>query len=111
VKTASRIDVPRPGASPQAGTVMVAGVAWATHRGVAGVEVQVDNGAWVTADLATADTPDTWRQWSYLWPATKGQHTLAVRATDGTGTLQTPIVQDVIPNGATGYHTVQVAVG
>jgi DMSO/TMAO reductase YedYZ molybdopterin-dependent catalytic subunit len=111
VKTASRIDVPGTGATLQAGTVVVAGVAWATHRGVAGVEVQVDKGAWVTADLATADTPDTWRQWSYAWHATPGQHTLTVRCTDGTGTLQTPVVQDTLPDGATGYHSIQVTIG
>lgn len=111
VKTASRIDVPLPGASPKAGTVMVAGVAWATHRGVAGVEVKVDNGPWGPADLAASDTPDTWRQWTYAWQATTGQHRLTVRCTDGTGTLQTAVVRDVIPDGATGYHSIQVAVG
>jgi len=110
VKTASRIDVPQSGATVPAGTVVVAGVAWATHRGVDAVEVQVDNGPWVPAVLATSDTPDTWRMWSYAWPATSGQHTLTVRCTDGTGTLQTPVVQDVIPNGASGYHSIQVQV-
>ncbi|ACU72433.1 oxidoreductase molybdopterin binding [Catenulispora acidiphila DSM 44928] len=111
VKTASRIDVPGTGASLTAGTIVVAGVAWATHRGVAGVEVQVDKGPWVTANLATADTPDTWRQWSYPWQATKGSHTLTVRCTDGTGTLETPVIQDTLPDGATGYHSIQVTVG
>ncbi|MBS2551107.1 molybdopterin-dependent oxidoreductase [Catenulispora sp. NL8] len=111
VKTASRIDVPGTGASLQAGTVVVAGVAWATHRGVAGVEVQVDKGPWVTAELAASDTPDTWRQWSYAWHATAGQHTLTVRCTDGTGTLQTPVIQDTLPDGATGYHSIQVTIG
>ncbi|WP_194918273.1 molybdopterin-dependent oxidoreductase [Catenulispora rubra] len=110
VKTASRIDVPGTGATLSAGTIAVAGVAWATHRGVAGVEVQVDKGPWVTADLATADTPDTWRQWSYPWHATPGQHTLTVRCTDGTGTLQTPVIQDTLPDGATGYHSIQVTI-
>ncbi|MEZ0111113.1 DMSO/TMAO reductase YedYZ molybdopterin-dependent catalytic subunit [Catenulispora sp. EB89] len=110
VKTASRIDVPGTGATLAAGTIAVAGVAWATHRGVAGVEVQVDKGPWVTADLAAADTPDTWRQWSYPWHATPGRHTLTVRCTDGTGTLQTPVVQDTLPDGATGYHSIQVTI-
>jgi DMSO/TMAO reductase YedYZ molybdopterin-dependent catalytic subunit len=111
VKTASRIDVPQDGASVNAGTVIVAGVAWATHRGVDAVEVQVDTGPWVPAVLATSDTPDTWRQWSYAWPATSGNHTLSVRCTDGTGTLQTAVVQGVIPNGASGYDSIDVTVG
>jgi DMSO/TMAO reductase YedYZ molybdopterin-dependent catalytic subunit len=110
VKTASRIDVPQSGATVSAGTVMVAGVAWATHRGVDGVEVQIDNGPWVPATLATSDTPDTWRMWSYAWSATKGQHNITVRCTDGTGTLQTAVVQDVLPNGSTGYHQIGVTV-
>jgi DMSO/TMAO reductase YedYZ molybdopterin-dependent catalytic subunit len=111
VKTSSRIDVPGSGASVQEGTVVVAGTAWATHRGIAGVELQVDNGPWVETTLATADTPDTWRQWSYAWTgATKGSHTLTVRATDGTGAVQTSAIQDVAPNGATGYHQISVQV-
>ncbi|WP_173963497.1 molybdopterin-dependent oxidoreductase [Streptomyces malaysiensis] len=111
VKTSSRIDVPASGATVPAGTVVLAGTAWATHRGIAAVEVQIDNGAWREATLAAADTPDTWRQWSYRWAnASKGSHKVKVRATDGTGAVQTSAVQGVVPNGATGYHTITVQV-
>ncbi|MBM9503283.1 molybdopterin-dependent oxidoreductase [Actinacidiphila acididurans] len=111
VKTASRIDVPASGAKVPAGTVVLAGTAWATHRGVNAVEVQIDNGAWREATLAASDTPDTWRQWSYQWAnAPKGSHKVRVRATDGTGTVQTSVVQGVVPNGSTGYHTITVQV-
>ena len=111
VKTASRIDVPQNGATVSAGTVVIAGTAWATHRGIAAVEVQVDNGAWQEAVLATADTPDTWRQWSYQWSnAASGSHTVKVRATDGSGAVQTSAIQDVVPDGSTGYHTISVQV-
>ncbi|MFE0420095.1 molybdopterin-dependent oxidoreductase [Streptomyces tendae] len=111
VKTASRIEVPKTGAKVPAGTVVLAGTAWATHRGVAAVEVQIDDGAWQEAKLATADTPDTWRQWSYEWAnASKGSHKIKVRATDGTGDLQTSAVQGVVPNGSTGYHGITVEV-
>jgi DMSO/TMAO reductase YedYZ molybdopterin-dependent catalytic subunit len=111
VKTASRIDVPSSGASVPAGTVVLAGTAWATHRGVAAVEVQIDGGPWGEATLATADTPDTWRQWSFTWQdAPRGPHSVAVRATDGTGAIQTSAVQDVVPDGATGYHRITVNV-
>ncbi len=110
VKTASRIDVPRSGAAVPAGTVVLAGTAWATHRGVAGVEVQID-GQWHEATLAASDTPDTWRQWSYTWQnASRGSHEIAVRATDATGAVQTSAVHDVIPDGATGYHRITVNV-
>jgi DMSO/TMAO reductase YedYZ molybdopterin-dependent catalytic subunit len=111
VKTASRIDVPQGGASVSAGTVVIAGTAWATHRGIAAVELQIDGGAWRETTLATADTPDTWRQWSYQWvDAPKGSHTVQVRATDGTGTVQTSVVADVVPDGASGYHSINFQV-
>jgi hypothetical protein len=54
IKLTSRIDVPRQGQSVAAGTVTVAGVAWHQHTGIAGVEVQVDDGDWRAATLATA---------------------------------------------------------
>ncbi|MFG2944095.1 molybdopterin-dependent oxidoreductase [Streptomyces adustus] len=110
VKTESRIDTPKPFARPEAGTVMVAGVAWAQHRGVDKVEVRVDDGAWQEAHLAPEDTRDTWRQWSFPWQATPGGHTLTVRATDRTGTVQTRARTRTIPDGASGWHSVVVTV-
>jgi DMSO/TMAO reductase YedYZ molybdopterin-dependent catalytic subunit len=110
IKTESRIDTPRGGASVGAGTVPVAGVAWAQHRGIERVEVRVDDGAWQQAELGAQDTTDTWRQWVYRWAATSGTHTLQVRATDGTGQTQTAAEAPPAPNGATGYHTIQVEV-
>ncbi|MFE7354934.1 molybdopterin-dependent oxidoreductase [Streptomyces sp. NPDC057543] len=110
IKTESRIDTPRPFSSPKTGTVPVAGVAWAQHRGISRVEVRVDGGEWHTARLAAADNRDTWRQWVWEWPATAGNHTLEVRATDGTGATQTGDRVGTVPNGATGWHSVTVDV-
>jgi DMSO/TMAO reductase YedYZ molybdopterin-dependent catalytic subunit len=109
VKTESRIDTPKPGKALTAGPVVVGGVAWAQRKGIARVEVGVD-GAWHEATLATQDTIDTWRQWYYRWDATPGAHKIQVRATDQTGYTQTAVVQKTEPNGATGYHTIQVNV-
>jgi len=109
VKTESRIDTPRPGKALAAGAVVIAGVAWAQRKGIARVEVGVD-GVWQQATLATQDTIDTWRQWYYTWQATPGTHKLQVRATDQTGYTQTAVVHGAEPNGATGYHTIQVTV-
>ena len=67
IKTESRIDTPRAGANVKVGTVMVAGVAWAQHRGIERVEVRVDGGEWHEATLAMQDTTDTWRQWTWPW--------------------------------------------
>ncbi|MFG2307237.1 sulfite oxidase [Streptomyces sp. NPDC048566] len=110
IKTESRIDTPKPFARPKAGTVMVAGVAWAQHRGIDKVEVRVDDGPWEEARLAAEDSVDTWRQWSYPWKATRGGHTLTVRATDRTGTVQTAERTRTIPDGASGRHSVVVTV-
>jgi DMSO/TMAO reductase YedYZ molybdopterin-dependent catalytic subunit len=111
VRTESRIDTPREGAQVSAGVVPVAGVAWAQHRGISAVEVSVDGGPWQAARLAGEPSKDTWRLWTYPWDATPGDHTLAVRATDGTGTVQTDATADPYPSGATGHHTVDVSVG
>lgn len=110
VKTQSRIDVPHSGSSVAAGTVMVAGVAWAQHRGIQGVEVQVDDGPWEMCQIAADPSIDCWRQWAYEWPATPGTHTIQVRATDETGQTQTSRLADVVPDGATGYDRIQVSV-
>ncbi|MFD0265471.1 molybdopterin-dependent oxidoreductase [Streptomyces sp. NPDC127106] len=110
VKTQSRIDTPRAGAAPPAGRVAVAGVAWAQHRGIARVEVRVDGGPWHEVRLADADGVDTWRLWTWPWEATPGRHTLQVRATDGTGAVQTERSTPTVPDGATGLHTVTVQV-
>ncbi|MFG3497269.1 molybdopterin-dependent oxidoreductase [Streptomyces sp. NPDC047928] len=110
VKTQSRIDTPKPFARPRAGTVMVAGVAWAQHRGIDKVEIRVDDGPWRPADLAAEDTRDTWRQWSFPWKATPGNHTLTVRATDRTGRVQTERRTKTVPDGASGRHSVVVTV-
>lgn len=110
VKTQSRIDTPRPFAEVAAGRVAVAGVAWAPHRGIARVEVRVDAGPWREARLGAADGNDTWRQWVWLWEAAPGGHTLEVRATDGTGAVQTGERTGTLPDGATGWHTVTVRV-
>ncbi|MFJ3582117.1 molybdopterin-dependent oxidoreductase [Streptomyces sp. NPDC090127] len=110
VKTQSRIDTPRGLARPAAGTVMVAGVAWAQHRGISRVEVRVDDGPWREARLGTEDSRDTWRQWVHPWQAEPGRHTLTVRATDGTGATQPERRTDTMPDGAAGWHSVVVTV-
>ncbi|MFE5602104.1 sulfite oxidase [Streptomyces coelicoflavus] len=110
INTQSRIDTPKPFARPKAGTVMVAGVAWAQHRGIDKVEIRVDDGPWQEATLAAEDSRDTWRQWSYAWQATKGGHNLTVRATDRTGEVQTEKRTRTVPDGASGWHSVVVTV-
>src|SRR5579859_113142 len=108
IKTASRIDTPRDGASLSAGVVPVAGVAWAPDRGVSKVELQVDDGPWQAAELSSPISKTTWVQWLVRWQASSGQRQLRVRATGGTGTVQIETPHEPPPDGATGYHTIHV---
>ncbi|MFK3981151.1 molybdopterin-dependent oxidoreductase [Micromonospora sp. NPDC050397] len=111
IKTQSRIDTPRARNRLVAGPIIVGGVAWAQHRGVRQVEVQVDDEPWQPATLAPTVSIDTWSQWSWRWQATPGEHTLRVRATDATGATQSGQPRPVAPDGATGWHSVRVTVG
>src|ERR671920_830883 len=88
IKLASRIDVPRGTVDP--GQVVVAGVAWAQHTGV--------------AKVAAVTSTDTWRQWRHPWSATSGTHQIKVGATDADGNLQVADEAPPAPNGSTGYH-------
>ncbi|WP_458779545.1 molybdopterin-dependent oxidoreductase [Arthrobacter sp. D3-16] len=110
IKTMARVDVPRSFAKVPAGKVAVGGTAWAQTRGITKVEIQIDNSEWVEADLSTEASLVTWRQWSYEWDATPGPHYIKVRATDGSGEVQTDQRADPVPDGASGWQSVMVTV-
>ncbi len=107
VKTQSRIDVPRDGSDVSAGTRNVGGSAWAQHTGIERVEIRMDGQEWREATLGRVPGADTWVQWAAEVEVPKGSHTLAVRATDRSGYTQTAARTDVVPDGATGWHTVE----
>jgi len=110
IKTESRIDTPTGGA--KAGDVEIAGVAWAQHTGIAGVEVRVgEDQPWQRATLAAHPIKDSWVRWRWTWKAANpGDYVLQCRATDVTGYTQKADRADVLPDGATGWHTVTVRV-
>ena len=110
IKLQSRIDVPRGGRRLSAGDTVIAGMAWQPHTGVDGVEVQIDGGDWQPATLATAISDDTWVQWSLPWSAEPGDHTLRCRAISADGQTQTSDTAPPAPDGATGWHEIQVSV-
>ncbi len=111
VKTESRVEVPSPGASLRAGAVRVGGHAWAQHTGIEKVEFRLDGHRWQPAELGRVPGNDTWVQWAGTVQADAGSHTLAVRATDRSGYTQTAARADVVPDGATGWHSVSFDVG
>ncbi|NUR07241.1 MAG: molybdopterin-dependent oxidoreductase, partial [Nocardioidaceae bacterium] len=106
IKTESRVEVPRDGADVSAGSVRVGGHAWAQHTGIEKVEYRVDGGAWHRAELGRVPGNDTWVQWSGTADVRPGDHRVTVRATDKSGYTQTAARVDVVPNGATGWHSV-----
>jgi DMSO/TMAO reductase YedYZ molybdopterin-dependent catalytic subunit len=108
IRIASRIDVPVAGRRFAAGRRPIAGVAWAQTRGIARVEVQVDDGDWLEARLGPAVDADVWRQWVLPYDFRPGRHRLTVRATGADGEVQTDDRTDPFPSGATGWHTVEV---
>ncbi|VXC65816.1 Oxidoreductase molybdopterin binding domain protein [Arthrobacter sp. 9AX] len=110
IKTSSRIDVPRAGRPVKRGTVMFGGVAWAQHTGIAKVELRVNRGPWQQAELADGISLDTWYQWKLALELTEGQYEVQVRATDSAGRAQDEQRRPVVPDGATGFHTIRVDV-
>ncbi|MBU1802318.1 MAG: molybdopterin-dependent oxidoreductase [Actinobacteria bacterium] len=110
VKMASRIDVPRDGASVESGDVVVAGSAWHQHTGIEGVEIAVDGGAWQPTELAGEVTDDSWTQWRTSVFLDRGSHRVRVRAINKDGEVQTGAYADVLPDGATGWHEIYVDV-
>lgn len=110
IKTMSRIDVPSSGAALATGPQPIAGVAWAPNVGIERVEVQVDDGQWMDAELGRTASDDTWVQWHVAWDAPRGDHRIRVRATDSSGSTQTDRTASPAPDGATGWHSRDVTV-
>src|SRR6202034_2785948 len=111
IKTQSRIDVPKGGQKGPIGAAVVGGGAGGQNHGVRAVEVRIDEGAWQPAEQGASYSNETWRLWSFPWQAkSPGKHTITVRATDNTGVTQTADQVDTVPDGSTGWHTVDFTV-
>jgi DMSO/TMAO reductase YedYZ molybdopterin-dependent catalytic subunit len=113
VPTRSLFYVPELREEFSVGTVLdLRGVAFAGNRGISSVEVSLDGGAtWQPTEIDYAGTELTWSLWSYDWrPTQPGEYTLVVRATDGTGELQTDVKRGIISEGATGLHSVKATI-
>ncbi|MRN40008.1 MAG: molybdopterin-dependent oxidoreductase [Nitrosopumilales archaeon] len=91
--------------------VPVAGIAFAGDRGIAKVEVSTDGGVtWKSASIKDPLSKYTWVLWTAgFTPATaQGNYRIVVRATDKTGKIQTAEVRPPFPDGATGYHMINI---
>ena len=115
ILTQSRIDVAeeRRSASRRVASRSPA-IAWAPDRGISEGRGRDRRRVWQEAQLSTPISKATWVQWLVAWDAAAagaGTHTIEVRATDGTGAVQTSDRTPPAPNGARGHHTIQVTVG
>ena len=108
VKLASRIDTPAPLRRFPAGRRPIAGVAWAQIRGTGAVEVRVDDGPWLPAELAPQVDADLWRQWVLPHDFAPGSYQLTVRATSTDGEVQTEERAAPFPAGSSGLHSIRV---
>ena len=106
VKTQSRVDVPADDSTVKAGSLRIGGSAWAQHTGIEKVQYQLDGADWQEAELGRVEGADTWVQWTGTVDVKAGKHLLVVRATDKSGYTQTAAKADVIPDGATGWHSI-----
>jgi len=98
--------------APLGSAVPLKGIAFAGARGISRVEVSFDDAlTWYEARLDYRGAPMAWVVWGIDWrPTQAGRYTLVVRATDGTGSLQTPEARSFAPEGATGYQRISVFV-
>ena len=110
IKTMSRIDIPGDRAKIPIDEIEVAGVAFAGKRGIQRVEVSVDDGrSWRDARFEAPLSAFTWVIWRLDFPDPMPERIdIVVRATDGTGEVQTSRPTKNHPSGATGYHEIRV---
>ena len=91
--------------------IPIGGIAWAGSRGISKVEISVDDGDWVEAELRDPlSSGETWVIWRYNWAFAYGSHTFAVRCYDGNGDLQITDNNPPHPSGATGIDSVTATV-
>jgi DMSO/TMAO reductase YedYZ molybdopterin-dependent catalytic subunit len=72
------------------GRVRVTGAAWTDGTPLKTVELKIDDGPWLAAQLdKQSHAPYAWTFWNYEWknPA-PGEHALVSRATDANGVIQ-----------------------
>jgi len=88
----------------------IAGIAFGGDRGISKVEVSTDGGTtWKSAVIKDPLSRFTWVLWTAgFTPTGKENYNIVVRATDKTGQVQTSELNKPFPDGATGYHMVNV---
>lgn len=97
------------------GQVAIQGIANAGQRKITKVEVKIEEGDWMEAELFQQDSTLVWTQWYLLWtPPSAGTYSVQVRATDETGFVQTHEASGAFgsakPDGTDAIHSIIVEV-
>jgi hypothetical protein len=106
IKTTSVIDT----TVSSGGQTLIGGIAFAGARGIQSVELQMDDGEWRQAEIDRPLSHLTWVLWRAAVSLPPGEHKITVRTTDGDGNLQTDRKSPTQPDGATGYHSINITV-
>ncbi len=112
LRMTSRIDVPLTGVTiPANKSTYIAGVAFSGNKGISQVDVSFDMGqTWNKTTLKRPLSALTWVLWELPWQPKAGTYTVIVRAIDMQGNVQDPTIAPPLPDGSTGYHSIQVTV-
>jgi len=110
-QTESRIDTPHGRDSVSPGPLSLGGVAFAGNRAISSVQVSTDGEkTWQEAQVKPGLSQNSWQLWRADLNVDNSVKDIRVRATDGQGKPQTRQENDPFPSGATGYHTIRIAV-
>jgi DMSO/TMAO reductase YedYZ molybdopterin-dependent catalytic subunit len=112
IRLTARIDTPLDGSTVSAHrTTYIAGVAFSGNLGISEVDVSTDGGqTWQVATLKQPLSAITWVLWELEWRPNPGNYVVLARAIDLEGNVQTPIMNPPLPDGSSGYHTINVTV-
>ena len=91
-------------------SLAIGGIAFSGDKGISRVEVRVDRQPWQEAELRTPLSPLTWVQWRVDVPFLRDgeEHIIQARAFNADGLEQISQRSGSRPDGATGYHEVEV---
>lgn len=102
----ARIDVAR---LLEGNRILVAGVAFGGLRGLSRVQVRIDQGSWVEAELnIPALSSYTWVQWRVVLEVATPQFHVTARMIDAAGQPQEQQAHDPYPSGSSGWHTIAI---
>jgi len=110
VRLTARIDTPLDGSNVAANRITyIAGVAFSGNKGISEVDVSTDTGkTWQRATLKKPLSGLTWVLWELPWQPASGNYVVTVRAIDLEGNVQDPNQAPPLPNGSSGYHSINV---